>query len=88
MENFVTQFNQAERRASSVVGALDSSARALRRVGSPVAEEIFEAISVLEQAHRQMSAAVNEELNRQVKQADRHIAELFLGVFKTLGTAR
>lgn len=84
MTNFVTRFNEAERRANAAIDCLDSTARALRRVGSPLADEIFEAISVLEQAHKSMSDAIGEELTRQVKQGHHHIAEVFLSAFKVL----
>lgn len=84
MTNFVTKFNDAERRAYDAIDMLDSAARALRRVGNPVADEIFVAIKILDQSQKEMSSAVNEELSRQVKQADRHIAEVLLGTLKAL----
>lgn len=84
MTNFVTKFNDAERRVYDAIDTLDSAARALHRVGNPVANEVFAAIKILDQSQKEMSSAVNEELNRQVKAADRHIAEVFLGALKSL----
>lgn len=84
MTNFVTKFNDAERRVYDAIDMLDSAARALQRVGNPIADEVFGAIKILEQSQKEMSSAVNEELNRQVKAADLHIAQALLGALRAL----
>lgn len=83
MTNFVTQFNDAEREANDAVAAIASTARALQRIGLPIADELFVAAAQLQQAHDAMNAAVNEELSRQVKDADRHIAEALMAALST-----
>lgn len=83
-ESFVEKFGAAEDLVYAAVFSVADTARALRRVGSPLADELFEAVTALNKAHGAMSRAVNEELSRQVRLADHHIAEAVLASLKAL----
>lgn len=78
--NYIDEFNDGLNSASNAIYAIRSTANALARVGSPLAQELYDAISDIDSGLKQMSAAVTNELTRQVQQGHTHIAEVFLAI--------
>jgi len=79
---YLDKFHQAQWDARAAVSVVTDVACVIRRFGSPLADELDDAAALLEEAHKAMSAAVSEDLTRQVKTAHGHIAEVFLAALK------
>lgn len=76
------QFSEGRRMAHNAIAEIVDVARALRRVGSPLASELAESIETLEEAHKMMAKAVHEDLAEQVKTSHGHIAEVLRAMIK------
>lgn len=86
--NHIEQYNEAAQRAMYAAYSIEDTARALARVGSPLADELYSAIEELHESRKAMNDAVGANLMEQVKTADRHIAEIFLAALHTADERR